>query len=103
MEFAQTYRHEVIQSRRDRSRRARFWSRIVGIVLMLTIAAVLKMEPDLRRALSEAGTNAILQIASKPDPISPATATLSPASSSICPTVLSESFTKPCSSRQCSL
>ncbi|QFT57374.1 hypothetical protein FIU94_00945 [Sulfitobacter sp. THAF37] len=60
MNFAETYRHEVLQSRRDRSRRALFWSRILGIVLMLTIGAVLRAEPDLRRALATAGSDAIL-------------------------------------------
>tara|TARA_R110002124_G_scaffold20886_2_gene81200 strand:+ start:747 stop:1184 length:438 start_codon:yes stop_codon:yes gene_type:complete len=65
MEFAETYRYEVIQSRRDRSRRALFWSRILGIVLMLTIAGVLRSEPDLRRALSTAGSDAILAIAGR--------------------------------------
>lgn len=60
MGFSETYRHEVLQSRRDRSRRALFWSRILGIVLMLTIAAILQAEPDLRRALTTAGSDAIL-------------------------------------------
>ncbi|MDD9719981.1 hypothetical protein PVW51_04725 [Sulfitobacter sp. PR48] len=60
MDFFETYRHEVLQSRRDRSRRALFWSRILGIVLMLTIAAILRAEPDLRRALTTAGSDAIL-------------------------------------------
>jgi hypothetical protein len=60
MEFVETYRHEVIQSRRDRARRALFWSRILGIVLMLMIGAVLRAEPELRRALSTAGSDAIL-------------------------------------------
>jgi len=60
MGFSETYRHEVLQSRRDRSRRALFWSRILGIVLMLTIAAILRAEPDLRRALTTAGSDAIL-------------------------------------------
>ena len=65
MKFAETYRHEVIQSRRDRSRRALFWSRVLGIVLMLMIAAVLRSEPELRRALSTAGSDAILAMAGR--------------------------------------
>ncbi|OAN80658.1 hypothetical protein A8B82_01030 [Sulfitobacter sp. EhC04] len=68
MDFAETYRHEVIQSRRDRSRRALFWSRIVGILLVLTIAAILRVEPELRRALAIAGSDAIIAVMGRSTP-----------------------------------
>ncbi|APE42768.1 hypothetical protein BOO69_04510 [Sulfitobacter alexandrii] len=65
MEFAETYRQEVLRSRQDRARRALFWSRVLGLVLMLTVAAVLRAEPELRRALATAGTDAILAVAGR--------------------------------------
>ena len=55
MSFAETYRAEVLQSRRDRARKAFFWSRILSVVLMLNIALILRAEPELRRALIVSG------------------------------------------------
>lgn len=78
MEFAETYRHEVIASRRDRSRRALFWSRIVGIVLMLTVAAVLRAEPEFRKALTTAGSDAIIAMMGRHNPTAPQAGALSP-------------------------
>jgi len=63
MRFREIYRTEVLQSRRDRSRRALFWSRVTGIALMLTIGAALRADPALRTALMNAGMNAMLRIA----------------------------------------
>lgn len=69
-EFSEIYRTEVLQSRRDRSRRAFFWARIVGLALMLTIGATLRSEPELRSALARAGMDAVMTVAgrSQPDP-----------------------------------
>ena len=63
MSFSETYRAEVLQSRRDRSRRAFFWSRILGLVLMITIAVALRTEPDLRRAISSAAMDGVARLA----------------------------------------
>lgn len=63
MGFAETYHDAVVLSRRDRSRRAMFWARILGVVLMLTCAAILRAEPDLRRALTGAGMDAVTRLA----------------------------------------
>ncbi len=65
MAFEDIYRSEVLQSRRDRSRRSLFWARVLGIMLMLTIGLTLRSEPDLRRALMEAGMNGIARIAGR--------------------------------------
>jgi hypothetical protein len=65
MRFSETYQHEVIQSRRDRSRRAHFWSRLLGIVLMLTLGAILRSEPQLRQDLAIAGSDAILWVSGR--------------------------------------
>ena len=62
MGFADTYREEVLQSRRIRSRRVLFWSRIVGLALVILIAAILRAEPDLRRALLTAGMNTAARV-----------------------------------------
>lgn len=69
-EFSDIYRAEVMQSRRDRSRRAFFWARIVGLALMLTIGATLRSEPELRSALARAGMDGVMAVAgrSQPDP-----------------------------------
>ncbi len=63
MSFKETYRNEVLQSRRDRSRRAFFWARITGLVLLLTIGATLRSDPELGRALAVAGMDAVMDIA----------------------------------------
>lgn len=61
MSFAGTYHEEVLASRRDRSRRAFFWAKVTSILLMLTIAVTLRVEPDLRRLILTAGTDAIMR------------------------------------------
>ena len=63
MSFADTYTHEVLQSRRDRSRRAFFWARIVGLVLMITIGATLRADPELRAVLMRAGMDGVSKMA----------------------------------------
>ncbi|AXI41262.1 hypothetical protein [Sulfitobacter sp. SK011] len=81
MSFKETYRSEVLQSRRDRSRRAFFWGRILGLALMLTIGAILRSEPELRRALAGAGMDAIMAVAgARQAPQQVAQATQSPTS-----------------------
>lgn len=75
MTFKDIYGHEVLQSRRDRSRRALFWSRIVGIVLMLTVGVVLRSEPDLRQALMTAGMNGVARFADQESATTAATPT----------------------------
>ncbi len=62
MSFSETYHAEVLQSRRDRSRRAMFWARILGLVLVLTIGAILRSEPALRSALADVGMTAIMRV-----------------------------------------
>lgn len=62
MDFRRTYHAEVLQSRRDRARRAIFWSRATGVLLMITVAATLRSEPELRRVLADAGINAMLKV-----------------------------------------
>lgn len=66
--FKEIYRTEVLQSRRDRSRRAFFWARIMGLALMVTIGATLRSEPELRRALAGAGMDAVMQMAGHQPP-----------------------------------
>lgn len=51
MSFSDTYGQEVIESRRIRSERARFWAKLVGILLMLLVAVTMRSEPELRTAL----------------------------------------------------
>tara|TARA_R110002094_G_scaffold191712_1_gene165985 strand:+ start:970 stop:1350 length:381 start_codon:yes stop_codon:yes gene_type:complete len=62
MNYEDLYRENVLLSRRDRARRALLWSRIVGIVLMLSVGVVLRSEPDLRRDLMVAGMNAVARV-----------------------------------------
>lgn len=68
MNFANTYSEEVLQSRRDRSRRAFFWARVLSFVLMITFAATLRADPKLRNLLMESGMDAIAAIARVRDP-----------------------------------
>ena len=68
MSFAETYKHETLQSRRDRSRRAMFWARVLGLMLMLTIGAILRSEPQLRQDLMNAGINGILKLTKRDQP-----------------------------------
>ncbi len=81
MSLSEIYRHEVLQSRRDRSRRAFFWARIMGLALMLTIGATLRSEPQLRSAIARAGMDVVLK-ASGPAQ-STQTASLAPDSSTL--------------------
>lgn len=69
MSFSDTYRHEVYLSRKDRSRRALFWAKVISFVLMVTIGATLRAEPELRRVLMDAGMDAVTSFANlnKPD------------------------------------
>ena len=62
--FNEIYQTEVLQSRRDRSRRAFFWAKLLSLALMLTIGATLRSEPELRRALANAGMDAVMAMAS---------------------------------------
>ena len=65
MSFDETYHHEVLKSRRTRSDRARFWAKVVSFVLMITFAATLRSEPQLRNALVEGGTQVVLSLTGK--------------------------------------
>ena len=62
LDFSSTYRNQVLQSRQDRSRRAIFWSRIVGVLLMLTIGVILRSEPEIRADLTNAGMDFIARL-----------------------------------------
>lgn len=59
MSFDETYQAEVLLSRRARSQRALFWAKIVGFVLMLTVGATLRSEPQMLRAIMGLGMDAI--------------------------------------------
>lgn len=59
MSFEETYQAEVLLSRRARSQRALFWAKVVGFVLMLTVGATLRSEPQLRQAIFGLGMDAI--------------------------------------------
>ncbi len=59
MDFKDIYADEVLEARRDRSKRARFWAKIVSLVLVLTVASTLRSEPQLRLALMSAGVDGI--------------------------------------------
>ena len=65
MQFADTYQHEVMKSRQIRSQRAKFWARITGLVLMLTIGAILRSEPQLRQDLLRVGVDAVLMVSGR--------------------------------------
>lgn len=75
MAFADTYREQVIQSRQDRARKALFWSRIVGLALMLTVAFVLRVEPAIRTAFAEAGMELMTRMTGKQAPAQTASLT----------------------------
>lgn len=62
MSFRDVYSNEVLESRRARSQRARFWGKVVSIVLMLTVAVTLRTEPQLRSALVSAAMAGALQV-----------------------------------------
>ncbi|MGJ8617755.1 MAG: hypothetical protein ACSHWS_13020 [Sulfitobacter sp.] len=66
--FKEIYQNEVLQSRRDRSRRAFFWARIVGLALMITIGAILRSEPQLRQMIATAGMDAVMRMAGRQQP-----------------------------------
>ncbi|NNE51112.1 MAG: hypothetical protein HKN30_01765 [Sulfitobacter sp.] len=68
MEFSDTYREQVILSRSDRSRRAMFWSRILGILLMLLVAVILRTEPQLRSDLLRVGIETAMKLTQRYDP-----------------------------------
>lgn len=59
MSFAETYSHEVIETRRIRAQRARFWAKLISLLLMITVAAVLRSEPQLRTALMSAAVDGV--------------------------------------------
>ena len=63
MEFKETYRHEVYLSRKVRSQRALFAAKLTGFVLVLTVGATLRAEPELRRLLFNAGMNGVSSFA----------------------------------------
>ncbi|MGC1495574.1 MAG: hypothetical protein WA790_07185 [Sulfitobacter sp.] len=79
--LSEIYRHEVLQSRRDRSRRAFFWARVMGLVLMVTIGATLRSEPELRSAIARAGMDAIVAASGSTQPTQ--TAALAPDNSTL--------------------
>lgn len=74
MSFADTYREQVVQSRQDRARKALFLSRIVGVILMIAIAFVLRVEPALRTAIAEAGMDLMTQMTGRAAPVQTAAA-----------------------------
>lgn len=75
MAFADTYREQVVQSRQDRARKAMFWSRIVGLALMLLIAFVLRVEPAIRTAFAETGMDLMTRMTGRDAPAQTASAT----------------------------
>lgn len=81
MTFADTYREQVVQSRQDRARKALFWSRIVGLMLMLLVAFVLRVEPGIRTAFAEAGMEIMTKMTGRQAPTQ--TAEVAPAQSTL--------------------
>jgi hypothetical protein len=70
MSFRDTYSNEVLESRRTRSQRARFWGKVVSIVLMVTVAVTLRTEPQLRSALVSAAMAGVMQVTGRSVPAS---------------------------------
>ncbi|WP_281991355.1 hypothetical protein [Sulfitobacter geojensis] len=68
MSFRDVYSNEVLESRRARSQRARFWGKVVSIVLMLTVAVTLRTEPQLRSALVSAAMAGAMQLTGRSVP-----------------------------------
>ncbi|MFY0646769.1 hypothetical protein [Sulfitobacter geojensis] len=68
MSFRDVYSNEVLESRRARSQRARFWGKVVSIVLMLTVAVTLRTEPQLRSALVSAAMAGAMQVTGRSVP-----------------------------------
>lgn len=68
MSFRDVYSNEVLESRRARSQRARFWGKVVSIVLMLTVAVTLRTEPQLRGALVSAAMAGAMQLTGRSVP-----------------------------------
>lgn len=81
MTLADTYREQVVQSRQDRARKAIFLSRIVGLMLMLLIAFVMRVEPNLRSAFAEAGMELMTKMTGRDAPTQ--TASAAPAQSTL--------------------
>lgn len=54
MSFSDTYGHAVLETRRIRAQRARFWAKIVSFALMITVGVTLHTEPELRQGLMNA-------------------------------------------------
>ena len=81
MTLADTYREQVVQSRQDRARKSLFMSRIVGLMLMLLIAFVLRVEPNLRTAFAEAGMDLMTKMTGRDAPTQ--TAEAAPAQSTL--------------------
>ena len=81
MTFKDTYADAVLESRRIRSQRAGFWAKVVGLLLVLTIGATLRSEPQLRLALMSAGMDAVMAMTGRappePQPTQPAVPDLS--------------------------
>ncbi|MGC1503094.1 MAG: hypothetical protein WA782_03035 [Sulfitobacter sp.] len=70
MSFRDIYSNEVLESRRTRSQRARFWGKIVSILLMLTVAVTLRTEPQLRGALISAAMAGAMHVTGRSVPAS---------------------------------
>lgn len=68
MSFREIYANEVLEQRRTRAQRARFWGKVVSLVLMLTIAVTLRTEPQLRRALISAAMAGAMQVTGRSVP-----------------------------------
>lgn len=62
MSFAETYSYERLETRRIRSQRARFWAKVVSLLLMLTLGAVFYTEPQLRQSLMQAGMQGVMTL-----------------------------------------
>lgn len=65
MSFAETYSHELLETRRIRSQRARFWAKIVSFALMLTLGATFYSEPQLRQAIMQTGMQGVMSLSGR--------------------------------------
>lgn len=68
MSFREIYANEALEQRRTVAQRARFWSKILSFLLMLTVALTLHTEPRLANALMTAAMEAGMEVTGRSTP-----------------------------------
>ena len=94
MSFAETMTLEIRQSRRDRSRRALFCAKLMGICLVLLVGDILRTEPEFRAALMNNGINGMVQLMGREAPQSVEPQDATPQNARQSPNVLPRSTVK---------